>query len=148
MLFRSPDPNGNSKDFDGIRKRTVKSWGDCDGALGKYQATYTDPVTGETGIPFTGNEDWSKFTPRVGLSYQLDNAMIYASYSEGFRSGGFNGRNTAPANAGPYDPEKVKSIEIGAKTDWLDNRLQVNVAAFFVDYADKQEDVEIGRAHV
>jgi iron complex outermembrane receptor protein len=139
--FTVPDANGFSTDFDGIRKRTTKSWGDCDGALGKYQATYTDPVTGQTGIPFTGEEDWNEFTPRVGLSYTLDDMMIYASYSEGFRSGGFNGRNTAPANSGPYDPETVESIEIGAKTTWLDSRLQLNVSAFFVDYTDKQEDV-------
>ena len=139
--FTVPDANGFSTDFDGIRKRTAKSWGDCDGALGQYQATYTDPVTGETNVPFTGKEDWSKFTPRVGLSYDIENGMVYASYSEGFRSGGFNGRNTAPANSGPYDPEKVKSFEVGAKTTWMDSRLQLNVSAFFVDYTDKQEDV-------
>ena len=139
--FTVPDANGNSTDFDGIRKRVQKSWGDCSGELGAYQATYTDPVTGETGIPFTGNEDWNEFSPRVGISYDMDFGMLYATYSEGFRSGGFNGRNTAPANSGPYDPETVESIEFGAKTTWLDNRLQLNVSAFFVDYTDKQEDV-------
>ena len=67
--------------------------------------------------------------------------MAYVTYSEGFRSGGFNGRATAPGNTGPYDPETVESWEIGAKFTMFDNRFQLNLAAFTVEYDDKQEDI-------
>ena len=140
-----PDPSGtppaDTTDFDGLPKVFDRSWGDCPvDQRGTYLTTFTDPVTGQT-REFTGVESWSEFTPRIGLSYDTDAGMIYATYSEGFRSGGFNGRNTAPANAGPYEPETVESIEVGAKTTWMDDRLQLNVSLFNVDYTDKQEDV-------
>ncbi len=119
----------------------VKSWGACDSSLAATaQNNYTDPATGEARV-FTGNESWDEFTPRVSLAYTTDNHMVYASYSEGFRSGGFNGRNTGANNSGPYEPETVESIELGFKTMWFNNTLQVNGAIFSVDYTDKQEDV-------
>ena len=133
-----PDYDANA----GVDSRyAIKSWGACDSAIAATaQNNYTDLVTGEAKV-FTGNESWDEFTPRVGLTYTTDNHMVYASYSEGFRSGGFNGRNNNAANSGPYEPENVESIELGFKTMWFDNTLQVNGAIFSVDYSDKQEDV-------
>jgi iron complex outermembrane receptor protein len=89
----------------------------------------------------TGRASWSKFTPKVGLSYSFDQGLIYGSYSEGFRSGGFNGRGNNVLTLGPYDPETVKNFELGLKSEWLDNRLIFNLAAFHTKYNDKQEDV-------
>ena len=84
----------------------------------------------------------TNFSPRVALSYQFeDGALLYASYTEGFRSGGFNGRSTNAYDHGPYDPEEVSSIEVGYKTVLLDQRMSLNVAAFFTTYDDKQEEV-------
>ena len=55
-----------------------------------------------------GNQSWTEFTPRLSLDHAIsDNVMTYASWSRGFRSGGFNGRATTPTTIGPYDPEKV-----------------------------------------
>ncbi len=88
-----------------------------------------------------GDQRWSAFTPRVGISYKLDETLLYANYSEGFRSGGFNGRGSSPSSFGPYDPETVKNWELGLKTTILNNRLQANLAAFFMKYENKQEDV-------
>ncbi len=88
-----------------------------------------------------GSQSWTKFTPRIGLSYQMDDVLLFASYAEGFRSGGFNGRGSSPSSFGPYDPETVANWEFGLKSEWLDNRLQVNLSAFFMKYRDKQEDV-------
>lgn len=67
--------------------------------------------------------------------------MVYATYSEGFRSGGFNGRATGANSSGPYDPESVESFEVGFKTVWMDNTFQLNGSIFTVDYTDKQEEV-------
>jgi iron complex outermembrane receptor protein len=135
------DACGNSRlELDGVGIVTVVSFGSCTGAPA-YDPDYVDPITGATVIQ-DGNETWSKFTPRVGLTYKFDDArMVYATWSKGFRSGGFNGRSTEPQSLGPYEPEEVDSFEVGAKTQWLDDRLRLNVTAFTTKYKDKQEDV-------
>tara|TARA_R110001592_G_scaffold363372_2_gene686180 strand:- start:42949 stop:45201 length:2253 start_codon:yes stop_codon:yes gene_type:complete len=91
------------------------------------------------------DDDWSEFTPRVGARYQLtDDAMVYATYSGGYRSGGFNGRVGNLADAlQPYDPETVDNYEMGVKTEWLDNRLRVNANLFYMEYEDKQEELQL-----
>ncbi|MEI6459454.1 MAG: TonB-dependent receptor [Pseudomonadota bacterium] len=115
------------------------SFGDCD--LGGYQGSYVDPSTGQT-VVNTGKATWSKFTPRVGLTYNIDpNKIAYLTYSEGFRSGGFNGRSTGASTLGPYQPEKLKTVELGTKTQWMENRLRLNATLFHTKYSNKQEDV-------
>ncbi len=91
------------------------------------------------------DKNWTKFTPKVAVSYQANEDLhFYASYSQGYRSGGFNGRwgNEFSATR-PYKPETVTSIEVGVKSTLLDNRLRVNVAIFDMEYEDKQLDVDI-----
>ena len=81
-------------------------------------------------------EDWSQFTPRVGLEYQVDDStMIFASYSQGFKSGTFNPR--AETNELAANPEIVDSIELGIKKDWNDV-LRTNVTLFSLDHKDRQ----------
>ena len=67
--------------------------------------------------------------------------MIYASFSEGFHSGGFFGvnQNIRDFERDQYDPEYATSIELGFKSMMLDNRLRFNVAAFRNEFEDKQE---------
>jgi len=91
------------------------------------------------------DKNWTKFTPKVAVSYQANEDLhFYASYSQGYRSGGFNGRwgNEFSATR-PYKPETVTNIEVGVKSTLLDNRLRVNVAIFDMEYEDKQLDVDI-----
>ncbi len=115
------------------------SFGDCN--LGGYEGSYVDPSTGKTVIN-DGKATWSKFTPRVGITYRIDqDKMVYLTYSEGFRSGGFNGRSTGASTLGPYQPEQLKTVELGSKTQWLDNRLRLNATIFHSKYENKQEDV-------
>jgi iron complex outermembrane receptor protein len=79
-----------------------------------------------------GDAKWSNFSPRVGLKYEFnDDAMVFATWSRGFRSGGFNGRATTPTTIGPFDPERADNFEVGIKSEWFDNRLQVNVNGFW-----------------
>lgn len=74
------------------------------------------------------------FTPKVGVNYQVtDDAMVYASATKGFKSGGYS--NSARALAGAdFGQETIWSYELGAKTDWFDHRLRFNVAAFRNDW--------------
>lgn len=79
---------------------------------------------------------WSRFTPRVGLEYQVDpDLMFFASYSQGFKSGTYNPRATV--NEPAANPEIVDSIELGMKSDWSDS-LRVNLTAFSLDHKDRQ----------
>jgi iron complex outermembrane receptor protein len=89
-----------------------------------------------------GSKSFSKFTWRANLNYELaDNKRLYASFSRGFRSGGFNGRSSGPTTLGPYNPETVDAYEVGLKADWLDRTLRTNFALFYSKYNDKQEEV-------
>lgn len=82
-----------------------------------------------------------EITYRVILERNLDFGMAYASYSTGFRSGGFNARGTTPNSIGPYGSESVDTIEVGIRSEWFDNRLTVNATYFDSVYKDKQEQV-------
>ena len=88
---------------------------------------------------------FDKFTPRVGVDYRPnDDILVYASWSRGYRSGGFSGRGqTLISSTTPFGPETVDSYEVGFKTAWLDRRLLFNVAAFYADYSDLQQNTTI-----
>ncbi|WNC72248.1 TonB-dependent receptor [Thalassotalea psychrophila] len=82
------------------------------------------------------SEEWSRFTPRVGVEYQYSNdMMLFASYSQGFKSGTFNPRATTAEPA--VDPEIVDSFELGMKSEW-NNSLRVNATVFMLDHKDRQ----------
>lgn len=93
---------------------------------------------------FVADQKWTETTPRVSVRYQpSDDFMYYASYSEGFKSGGFFARQ-ANYNIDPsYDPEYVKNYEFGWKTTLLDGSMTLNGAIFYADYEDKQESILI-----
>jgi iron complex outermembrane receptor protein len=87
------------------------------------------------------SEDWFSFTPRAGLNWRpTDDVLLYATYSEGFKSGGF-GNPTAVLPTPVYGPEELATYELGAKTTWLGGMLTVNGAAFFSDWTDIQLNV-------
>jgi iron complex outermembrane recepter protein len=89
-----------------------------------------------------GSQGWSQFTPRIALDYSpRDGLMTYASWSQGFKSGGFNGRGNSTETIGPYDPELVNTYELGMKSEWFDRTLRFNFVGFMTDYSDKQEEV-------
>ena len=89
-----------------------------------------------------GSKSFGKFTWRANAEYEVgDHRLLYASFSRGFRSGGFNGRSSGPTTLGPYNPELVDAYETGLKADWLDRRLRTNIALYYTKYSDKQEEI-------
>ncbi len=72
-----------------------------------------------------------KFTPDV---------MAYALYSEGFRLGGNNSPRAVDTGVVPatYGPDLLKNYELGLKSQWFDNRLQLNLSAFLMEWEDIQ----------
>ncbi len=111
------------------------SWDDKEYFISSYF-----PNSGKIATPpTTETQSWSKFTPKIGLDYQLnDDVMLYASWSKGFKSGGWNPRPLAPSEFRGYDPETLEAWETGIKTRLFDNRMSFNVAAFYSDYKDVQ----------
>lgn len=87
----------------------------------------------------TFKESWGQFTPRLTAEYRFSpSVMAYASYSRGYKAGGYNSRGTIPENVGPYEPETVTAYEVGAKTDLFDRALRFNAAAFLNRFDDLQ----------
>lgn len=107
--------------------------------------------------PVTRSEDWSELTSRVVVRYRPnDTAMFFASYTEGFKSGGFGTFNLdnnalgdpALGNEGltqadgflpnVFNPETIDSIEFGYKDTLFDGQANVSLTAFFYEYQDLQ----------
>lgn len=97
---------------------------------------YVRPPGTGTPVVLDDSASWSKVTPRISVEYQASDAtMIYASYSEGFKSGTFNPRAERAEPAA--NPEDVQSYEIGIKSD-LTPTFRLNAAAFMLDHKNRQ----------
>ena len=120
------------------------------------------PLFGGAGVAFgapstnfNGEREYKKFTPRVSISYKpTPDHNIYASFSQGFKGGGFDPRGVgtnAPDLNGDgirqddeiasflsFAPEQVDSYEVGYKGNFLDGALYVAVAGFYADYKNVQ----------
>jgi len=86
------------------------------------------------------SDSWSEITPQATIEFTPnDDLFFYATYSTGFKGGGFEDDPANPAAAtASYDPETVTSFEVGAKIDLFDRRARLNIAAFRLDYRDLQ----------
>lgn len=88
------------------------------------------------------SDTYTNFAPLLTLGYALgDNHNIYAKYSTGFKSGGFNLDYITQADLEEgiaFDEETVDSYEIGLKSSFLDGRLTLNSAAFIANFKDYQ----------
>ena len=84
--------------------------------------------------------DYVPFT--VGLDYRLPgDGLLYAKYSKGFRSGGFQqASGTTAAFYVPFREEQVGSWEAGAKLSLLDRRLRIGMAAYYSTYSNIQQN--------
>ena len=95
--------------------------------------------------PFSGEnkDDFTNVSPTVIFSYEFtDSLNAYAKYAQGWKSGGFNGEaGSLESFDRGYDAEEIDSWEIGFKSRWLNDTLQVNGAAFFNDEKDIQLSV-------
>ena len=86
-------------------------------------------------LAFKRRASTNRLTYRLAAEYDVSpNSLLYASYETGYRSGGFNntiGRET-------YDPEYIKAATIGSKNRFFDNRVQLNLEAFYWKYSNQQ----------
>ena len=82
------------------------------------------------------------FTPKLDIDFKPSNdVMLYASIQRGFKSGGYN---IGSSQRDPFEPEKIWSYEIGARTELLDRALLLNASAFWYDYTNLQAQDSVG----
>lgn len=109
-----------------------------------------DAVKLVTNTDYTNRRTDNQFTPRASISYlPTPDMTLYASYSKGFKSGGFDMRGDAlltPSTVEGYDPETVDAYEVGMKAYGLDRALYFSVAGFYSDYRDQQFTIQFPTA--
>jgi iron complex outermembrane receptor protein len=128
-----------------------------DAFSGSIGVRYTEETKASTPDQFNYADPSAKYLPNIkyshdfddttisaSLSYRFSDAvMVYASYSEGFKGGGWNSTFNFPVNpvdlaAGHmFDQEEVETIEVGLKSDVTD-QFRLNAAVFTSDYTDLQ----------
>lgn len=123
-------------------------------ALGSPGVTGTQaPPLGAPATNFVSSRTDTKFSPRFSVSFEpTDNLTLYGSYSQGFKSGGFDPRANFAATSVAlqprilqgFGPETVDSYEAGVKGAFFDRRLLLNAAVFYADYQDQQVTVQSG----
>ncbi len=85
------------------------------------------------------NRSEGYFTATANLQYRVNDAMsAYFTYASGYKSGGFNVDLVRVVSDLPFQEEKVNNFELGLKSDFLDGRLRLNLAAFVAKYSNYQ----------
>jgi iron complex outermembrane receptor protein len=111
--------------------------------LSRHNFDGTDrlPVPGFTDQTSPGPVDVAEteWSPLVQVDYQVnEDLLLFATYSTGFRGGGFSPRPSNGLQLAPFLSEKLENFEVGVKSEWFDNRLRVNANTFFSIYSDQQ----------
>ncbi len=107
----------------------------------KHAVIFRQDFAGDITIPHTPVDvKTTKTNPKVGLSYQFTPDVLgYIQYSTGFRGGGFGPRPGDAFQVRSFQPEDLKTGEIGIKSEWFDHRLRWNSAIFYSKYTNLQE---------
>jgi iron complex outermembrane receptor protein len=93
---------------------------------------------------YSDKASFSKPTFRAGYRWEItDGVNNYFTYSQGYKSGGYNEQAMSATSALPFREETADSFEFGLKTETADRRLRFNVAAFYVKYDDLQRDAVV-----
>jgi outer membrane receptor protein involved in Fe transport len=106
----------------------------------KIDRTYTlkVPATGPADISTPSGSD-SGILPKFGFQYFFeDDRMVYALYSEGFRTGGINRARGNPTLPVEYGPDLLNNYEAGLKSQWMNGKLQFNLIGYHQVWKDMQ----------
>jgi iron complex outermembrane receptor protein len=99
----------------------------------------TNPAAAATNGYTPLDKSWDRFNPMATVAYDVsDDVHVYAKYATGYRAGGASSRT---ANYQAFNPEDVKSYEIGFKSDFLDRKARFNLAAYIMDRKGSQVDL-------
>lgn len=109
-----------------------------------FGGAYTYIIAGGTEIPLYApvNNEYTvdDLSGKLGIDYTgIEDVLLYASVSNGFKAGGFQGQlSFNPDDLQAFNEEDLWAYEVGAKWRLLDGSLQLNASAFFYDYTDMQ----------
>jgi len=104
---------------------------DPPGTAGEFDFTGR-PET--AGVAYEASDSWDDVIITASASYAFtENTLGYVNFSEGFRSGGFSIRSARDASEAPFDPEDAFQIEVGFKSTFLDRRVTLNGAYFYLE---------------
>jgi len=92
------------------------------------------------GFSAAADKSFDRFTGKLGVNYQAaENVLSYFVYSQGYKSGGFNGIATSEESfVTPFNEEFANNYELGLKTLFFNKRLQSNIAIYQTEYEDLQ----------
>jgi len=123
----------------------------CSVVEGTCPTTGTNPAIPTENNGFTDSVRFTNWSPKLGLQYEFNDSQVYAHWTRGYRSGGYNFRITnanafeaialAPGGNFNFDEERVDNYEIGGKFQTVDGALTVNVAAYYTDIQNMQREV-------
>jgi iron complex outermembrane receptor protein len=123
----------------------------------RYLADDFVPFGGAASQTVYAEDDWSETDYRLTADYSIgDNHMVYATSSKAYRAGAYNYSivNTSSGDAQSQaiaaglvaafaPPESVENNEIGARTEWADGRLRINLTYFDMAYTDRQGPIQV-----
>ena len=115
--------------------------------LGYPLALHPDPNDPTLYFPTTVNHlNFSNVSFKAGVNYQAtDTILTYATFSQGYKAGGWTTRATTPILTAPtFNPEQADTYEVGLKGQFFDRMLQANLAAYYTKYKDLQVTVYSG----
>ena len=123
----------------------------------RFPANDFVPFGGAPSTTISAADDWDNNDWRVTLDYGITDAhMLYVTSSESFRAGAYSYNIVATSSGAAQTlaiatgavsaftaPERVRNDEIGARTEWLDGRLRLNLTYFDMAYRDRQGPIQI-----
>ena len=85
----------------------------------------------------TFNTYW-QILPKLSLSYRVnENSMLYATFSKGYKAGGFNSTFERPQDIS-FEPEYSYNYEVGVKSSLFENRVFLTADLFYIDWLNQQ----------
>jgi outer membrane receptor protein involved in Fe transport len=124
-------------------------YGAADGTIGAVPSPCLDGYSAKDLGLENLKRTYSGFRSRANISWKVtSDALVYATWSQGFRPGGYNRGSNNISPSSPvygiftvpvgYDPDTLTNNELGWKTQWLENRLQFNGAVYQEDWKNVQ----------
>ncbi len=110
------------------------------GILGEFKMD-SDPDPTVTTPDTSATANFNAFSPKLGIAYEINaHSNVFASYSRGYRAGGFTQLSADPSQPPlyAYKPEYSNNIEVGIKNNFFNNRLRLNMAFFLTQVTDVQ----------
>ncbi|WP_313809158.1 TonB-dependent receptor [Sphingobium sp.] len=107
------------------------------------KTNFVGAAPGVVAINNRGRRSFDDFSPTGTIAFDINRDVnVYAKISKGYKTGGFNpAASSALTFARGFGPETLVSYELGLKSEFLDRRVRLNVAAFYNDYKDIQLNV-------